>query len=449
MKTEELKKWLQENQIGEVSCLVPDFSGSARGKSMTPQLFLRGQVANDLRIPEATYAINVHGEFTFNDHIDRAEKDLAMICDLSTLHKTPWTKESAAGVICDSVRSDDTPFELSPRQVLKNVLRMYEDRGWQPIVGPEVEFYLIASFEDVILQPTPPRGESGLSEFGQHTYSLDAIDEFDAFFEDVYEFSEMQGIQLDTLIHEDGPCQFEINLGHTDALAIADQLFLFKRLVRHVAKKHGVFVTFMAKPYAEESGSSIHLHQSVIDIKTKANIFANEDGSDSDLFNWYIGGLQKHLPDAMPFIAPYTNSYNRFEAYMSAPTNVHWGRENRTVGLRVPESSNSARRVENRISGSDVNPYFAIATSLVCGFIGMDKQIERNKEFVGQSYEDDDRALPSTLKNAVDRLDASATLRDYLGDPLIDTFVDVKRAEYEHRSSVLSPWDIRYLMVNV
>lgn len=449
MNNDELKTWLRENSVGEVSCLVPDFCGSARGKSMTPQLFLRGQENKDLRIPEATYAINVHGEFLFNDHIDRAERDLSLVCDLSTLHKTPWTKETAAGVICDGIKPNGEPYELSPRQVLKTILGMYERKGWQPIVGPEIEFYLIASFEDVVHRPSPPRGQSGLSEFGQYTYSLDAIDDFDAFFEDVYEFSELQGIQLDTLIHEDGPCQFEINLGHTDALAIADQLFLFKRLVRHVAKKHGIFVTFMAKPYAEESGSSIHLHQSLIDRKTGTNIFANEDGTDSDVFKWYIGGLQRHLPDAMPLIAPYTNSYNRFEAYMSAPTNVHWGRENRTVGLRVPQSSPSARRVENRIAGSDVNPYFAIAASLVCGLIGIDHKLERQDEFVGQSYDDDQRALPGTLNKALDKFRGSQALREYLGAALIETFADVKQAEYEHRSSVLSPWDVRYLMVNV
>lgn len=449
MNINELEKWLQDNRVAEVSCIVPDLSGTARGKSMTPQLFLSGCKNGSLKIPEATYTINVNGEFAFNKHIDKSERDLSLICDLSTLHLTPWTKDRAAGVICDSYRGEDKPFEIAPRQVLKDVLKKFAERGWKPIIGPEVEFYLISQFEKSILEPTPPSGDSGLPEFGQHTYSLDAIDEFDDFFEDVYEFSELQGIKLDTLIHEDGPCQFEVNLGHTDALSVADQLFLFKRLMRHVAKKHGLFVTFMAKPYATKSGSSMHLHQSVVDLKTGKNIFANEDGTDTDLFAYYIGGLQTHLPSTMPLIAPYTNSYNRFEAYMSAPTNVHWGRENRTVGLRVPESSAPARRVENRIAGSDVNPYLSIAASLICGFIGMTEKTKRKKEFVGQSYDDDRRALPNTLLEALELFKCSHALREHLGDGLVDTYAGVKYAEFDHRSSMLSPWDVRYLMLNV
>lgn len=449
MNIDEISDWLRQHDIGEVSCLVPDFGGTARGKSMTPSLFLSGHANNSLRIPEGAYAINAHGEFTYNDYIANTERDLILVCDLSTVHIAPWTKDNTACVICDGYSAPGKPFPIAPRQVLKNVFELYNQKGWRPIVGPEVEFYLIAKFEDTILEPTTPKGASGLAEFGQHTYSLDAIDEFDEFFEDLYDFCEIQNIEVDTLIHEDGPCQFEINLRHTDALKVADQLFLFKRLARQVAKRHGIFVTFMAKPYAEECGSSIHLHQSVVEAETGRNIFSNEDGSDSELFSHYIGGLQKMLPFAMPLIAPYTNSYTRFEAFMSAPTNVHWGRENRTVGLRAPESSAAARRIENRLSGSDVNPYLAIAASLICGYIGMDESIPRKEEFRGQSYGDNSQDLPKTLSEAVKLFRASEDLRKYLGAPLIETFADVKEAENNHRSSVLSPWDVRYLMVNV
>ncbi|MEM7739338.1 MAG: glutamine synthetase family protein [Pseudomonadota bacterium] len=448
MNAEELNSWLTANRIGEVSCLIPDLNGSARGKSMTPTLFLDAHKNQSLRIPEATYAINAHGEFTTNDFIDESEKDLAMIGDLSTLHLIPWAKENTACVICDGYSVDGTPSPIAPRQVLKGVVSRFHDLGLEPIIGPEVEFYLIAKFEETIAEPHPPKGASGLAEFGQYAYSLDAIDEFDDFFEELYDFAEVQNIEIDTIIHEEGPCQFEINLKHSTALQVADQLFLFKRLARHAAKRHGFFVTFMAKPYAEEMGSSIHLHQSLVDLKTGNNVFANDDGSDSELFSHYIGGLQRFTPSAMPLIAPYTNSYNRFEAYMSAPTNVHWGRDNRTVGLRVPESSPAARRIENRIPGSDVNPYLAIAASLVCGLIGIEEKIARKSEFIGQSAEDNRRTLPKTLTEAVGEFRACEELRKYLGEALVSTFADVKQDEYEHRSSVLSPWDVRYLMVN-
>ncbi len=449
MTTDELREWLAVRNIGEVSCLLPDFGGTARGKSMTPALFLEACEGRSLRMPEGTYAINAQGEFVKNKHIDESEKDMVLVCDLDTITLEPWTSEAAACVICDGYRPDGQSSQLSPRQILKNVIALFRERGLRPIVGPEVEFYLISKFEGGILEPSPPKGVSGLAEFGQYAYSLDAIDEFDGFFEDLYDYCEIQSIPVDTLIHEDGPCQFEINLAHGDALKVADQLFMFKRLARHVAKRHGLFVTFMAKPYAEESGSSIHLHQSVVDLNTGQNVFANADGSDSDLFSHYIGGLQTYLPAAMPFIAPYTNSFNRFEAYMSAPTNVHWGRENRTVGLRVPDAGPAARRVENRVAGADANPYLSIAASLVCGLIGIDEKLPRKEEFIGQSADDQSRALPGTLMEAIGEFEASSKLRTYLGDPIIDTFADVKRSEFEHRSSILSPWDVRYLMVNV
>ncbi|MEZ5891666.1 MAG: glutamine synthetase family protein [Parvularculaceae bacterium] len=449
MELEELKEWMRERRIGDVSCLVPDMGGSTRGKNMTPGLFLASLDKKSLRIPEATYTISVHGDILFNEHVKGTEHDLVMSPDLSTIHLAPWNTDATAAIICDAYTDQGAPFNLAPRQVLRNVVDLYKQKGWTPIVGPEIEFYLIARFTDVVLEPRAPDGASGLREFGQHVYSLDAIDEFDKLFEEIYQFCDAQNIDLETLIHEDGPCQFEVNIRHGQALNVADQLFLFKRLARHVAKRHGMFVTFMAKPYADQSGSSIHLHQSVVDAKTGKNIFSHANGEDSELFRHYIGGLQAHLPAAMPLLAPYTNSYNRFEAFMSAPTNTHWGRENRTVGLRVPASGPDARRVENRIAGADINPYLAIAASLVCGYIGMVEKIEPRAEYVGEGYEDRERPLPATLTESVETFSRSASLKKYLGEGFVDTYAAIKRSEYEHRSSVLSPWDVRFLMVNV
>lgn len=449
MELDDLKEWMRERRIGDVSCLTPDMSGTARGKNMTPGLFISSVENKSLRIPEATYTISVHGDIVFNEHVLGTEHDLVLSPDLSTIHLAPWNTDATAAVICDAYTDQGAPFNLAPRQVLRNVLDLYRQKGWTPIVGPEVEFYLIARFTDVVLEPRAPDGASGLREFGQHVYSLDAIDEFDKLFEELYQFCDVQHVDLETLIHEDGPCQFEVNIRHGDALKVADQLFLFKRLARQVAKRHGMFVTFMAKPYADQSGSSIHLHQSVVDSKTGKNIFGTPDGGDTDLFRHFIGGLQAHLPSSMPLLAPYTNSYNRFEAFMSAPTNTHWGRENRTVGLRVPASGPDARRVENRISGADINPYLAIAASLVCGYIGMVDKVEPRAEYVGEGYEDRERPLPSTLTESVDTFAKSAALKKYLGEAFVDTYAAIKRSEYEHRSSVLSPWDVRFLMVNV
>lgn len=449
MDFKDLEDWLRRNRVQDVACLVPDLTGSARGKTMTPALFLNGIKNRSLRIPETVYAISVQGEIVFSSHVATTERDLVLAPDLSTIHLAPWNNDPTASLICDSMSDQGTPTPIAPRQVLRNVVNLYAEQGWTPIVGPEIEFYFIDRYKDVILEPRAPGGRSGLPEFGQHVYSLDAIDEFDKLFEELYQFSEIQRIDLDTLIHEDGPCQFEVNIRHNEAMNVADQMFLFKRLTRQVALRHNMFVTFMAKPYANCSGSSIHLHQSVVDSKTRQNIFSNADGSDSERFRHFIGGLQTYLPAAMPLLAPYTNSFNRFEAFMSAPTTTHWSRENRTVGLRVPASSPDARRVENRIPGADINPYLGVAASLVCGFIGMMEQIEPREEYLGEGYQDRERLLPKSLMESVDNFSKSAALRRTLGESFVDTYCNIKRAEYEHRSSVLSPWDVRFLMTNV
>ena len=449
MDFKELEDWLRRNRVADVACFVPDLTGTARGKTMTPALFLNGIKNRSLRIPETVYAISVQGEIVFSPHVASTERDLVMVPDLSTIHLAPWNNDPTASIICDSRSDQGTPTAIAPRQVLRKVVTLFAEQGWTPIVGPEIEFYLIDRFNDVILEPRAPGGRSGLPEFGQHVYSLDAIDEFDKLFEEIYQFCEIQRIDLDTLIHEDGPCQFEVNIRHNEAMSVADQMFLFKRLTRQVALRHNMFVTFMAKPYANNSGSSIHLHQSVIDSKSKRNIFSNADGSDSDLFRYYIGGLQAYLPAAMPLLAPYTNSFNRFEAFMSAPTNTHWSRENRTVGLRVPSSSTDARRVENRIPGADINPYLGVAASLVCGYIGMMEKIEPREEYLGEGYQDRERPLPKSLMDSVDTFTKSNALRAALGEAFVDTYCSIKRSEYEHRSSVLSPWDVRFLMTNV
>ncbi len=225
-------------------------------------------------------------------------------------------------------------------------------------------------------------------------------------------------------------------------------MFLFKRTIREAALKHETYATFMAKPMQGQPGSAMHIHQSVIDTKTGRNLFSNEDGSESAAFFNFIGGMQKHVPNALVMFAPYVNSYRRLTQAASAPVNNKWGYDNRTTAFRVPRSDPAGRRVENRIPSSDANPYLALAASLASGLIGIPKKLKPDAAITGTANEAE-IDLPRGLLEAVDIFEADKDLRSMLGGSFVSTYAAIKRAEFETFMEVISPWEREYLLLNV
>ena len=257
----------------------------------------------------------------------------------------------------------------------------------------------------------------------------------------------MMDIGVDTLVHEAGPSQIEINLNHGDPLALADQAFMFKRAVRQVALKHGIHATFMAKPYQGQPGSSMHIHQNLFS-KNDSNLFCDDDGNNTKEFLHFIGGLQTYLPDAMLLFAPYVNSYRRFVIDASAPINTHWGIENRTVAFRVPSSQPKSRRIENRIPGADTNPYLAISASLACGYLGLNEKIDPEKPIAGDAFERRHN-IPKYLPDALKRLKVSNGLAEVLGKDFITLYTEIKQTEHDAYQNVISAWEREHLLLNV
>jgi glutamine synthetase len=255
-------------------------------------------------------------------------------------------------------------------------------------------------------------------------------------------------LNVDTLIHEIGAGQMEINFFHAHPLGLADEVFYFKRLVREAALRHGMYATFMAKPIAGQPGSAMHVHQSIVERATGRNIFSNADGSASDAFRWYIGGLQKYVPAAMALFAPYVNSYRRLVRFAAAPINIQWGIDNRTVGIRSPLSTPEARRVENRVIGADANPYVALAATLACGWLGMTQRIEPSAECKGDAYLGDYQ-LPRSLGEAITGLSECKELAEVLGQDFITVYSEVKGVEQEEFMKVISPWEREHLLLHV
>ena len=425
-KLDQLTGWLKERKITEVECLIADLTGIARGKIAPTNKFLNEK---GMRLPESVLLQTVTGDYVeddiYYDLLDPADIDMVCRPDENAVFLVPWAIEPTAMVIHDTYDKLGNPIELSPRNILKRVLKLYADKGWKPIVAPEMEFYLTKRSDDPDYPLQAPVGRSGRQETGRQSFSIDAANEFDPLFEDMYDWCEAQGLDL------------------------ADQILVFKRTMREAALKHNVAATFMAKPMTGEPGSAMHLHQSIVDIKTGKNIFSNADGTMSELFLHHVGGLQRFIPEALPLFAPNVNSFRRFLPDTSAPVNVEWGEENRTVGLRVPDSNPENRRVENRLAGADANPYLALAASLLCGYIGMVEGIKPSAQVKGRGYERRNLRLPLTIEAALETMEGSKTLEQYLGSKFIRGYVAVKRAEHENFKRVISSWEREFLLLSV
>jgi len=445
----ELESWLNERRVTEIECLVPDLTGVARGKILPRQKFTEDR---GMRLPEVVVAMGVTGEFPeegpYYDVINPTDRDMHLRPDPSTVRIVPWAVDATAQVIHDCYDRDGNLVPYAPRSVLRRVCELYEAKGWTPVVAPELEFYLVARNTDPDVPLKPPVGRSGRSETSRQAYSIDAVNEFDPLFEDVYDYCEKMELNVDTLIHEVGAGQMEINFFHDHPLGLADEVFLFKRTVREVALRHDMFATFMAKPIAGEPGSAMHVHQSVIARDSGRNIFSNEDGTPSREFFWYIGGLQKYIPAAMALFAPYVNSYRRLARFTAAPINIQWGTDNRTVGIRSPVAPPAARRIENRVIGADANPYVALAATLACGYLGLVNRIEPTPECKGDAYLGDFQ-LPRSLGEALQQLRGEKALAEVLGQGFVTVYSEIKEVEYAEFMKVISPWEREHLLLHV
>ncbi|MEO5796721.1 MAG: glutamine synthetase family protein [Rhodoferax sp.] len=442
-----LSKFFEDHRVHEVECVIPDMTGIARGKILPRDLFLS---AGEIRLPKSVLLNTVNGQQPDNGpFVGDTDPDMLCIPDASTIRMVPWAAEPVAVVIHDCQEWDGQPVALSPRAVLRRVLGLYEGQGLQPIVAPEMEFYLVARHTNPHEPLQPPIGRTGKPEVGRQSYSIDAVNDFDPFFMELSSFCDQHQLGVETLIHEAGPGQMEINFSHGDALDLADRVFLFKRTVRETALRHGVFATFMAKPMEQEPGSAMHIHQSLVSLEDGRNVFSNAgDDSASELFHHFIGGLQAYIPRLMPMFAPYVNSYRRLAPFMSAPVNVRWGYDNRTCGLRVPKSGPQARRIENRVPGVDVNPYLAMAATLACGWLGMRDRLQPGEPTVDSAWSVG-RDLPRHLEDAIASMRSCDPMREVLGESFVDAFCAVKELEYGTYNRVISSWEREHLLLLV
>ncbi|MEM6487278.1 MAG: glutamine synthetase family protein [Pseudomonadota bacterium] len=439
--------WLRDHVVEEVECVTPDFAGIARGKVMPTSKFVKFA---PIFLPTSLFFLTITGGYPDIENFTEYETDadLWLRPDLATARSVPWANDRSVQVIHDVCDRQGTLIDFAPRSVLHRVLAAYAARGWQPVVAPEIEFYLTRPNTDADYPLEAPIGRSGRAPQKAQAYSISAVDEYDTVIEHIYDYAEAQGLEIDTIIQEAGAAQLEINMRHGHPMDLADQVFLFKRLIREAALRCGLYATFMAKPHEGQPGSAMHIHQSVVDSATGRTLFSDDDGEPSALFRGFIGGQQTYLRPATCLMAPYVNSYRRLVPDMTAPINLDWGRDNRTTGLRVPISEPEARRVENRVVGADANPYLAIAATLAAGYLGMVEGIAPRDEVRTDSYSRA-RGLPYGLLEAVEELRVCQPLRLLLGEGFCTLYSAVKLHEYEEFMRVISPWEREHLLLNV
>jgi glutamine synthetase len=442
---ETAREWIAGRRVDEVECIIGDIAGVARGKAMPASKFA---TQTSYFLPNSIFLQTITGEWADNPTSAFTEPDMILVPDFSTAAAAPWTADVTLQIIHDAQDQSGAPVPTAPRNVLRKIVALYNKEGWQPIVAPEMEFFLVARNTDPNMPIIPPMGRSGRRAAGKQAYSMSAVDEYGKVIDDIYDFAEAQGLEIDGILQEGGAGQVEINLAHGDPVRLADEIFFFKRLIREAALRHDCFATFMAKPIEGEPGSAMHIHHSVVDMKTGKNIFSDNAGAETPAFLHFIAGMQAHLPGAVALLAPYVNSYRRYVPDFAAPINLEWGRDNRTTGLRVPISGPEARRLENRLAGMDCNPYLGIAASLACGYLGLKEGKLPKPECTGDAYMSE-TDLPYNLGDALDLLEEDNALRDVLGDEFCSVYDSVKRNEYKEFLQVISPWEREHLLLNV
>ncbi len=439
------RDYVAHNTLDEVECIIADYPGVARGKAVPAAKFAK---TNSFYLPNSIYMQTITGEWAEAAGPEGwIEPDMTLIPDYSTTTAAPWTGDWTLQVIHDAIGRDGAPIPFAPRNVLKRVVQLFRDKGLTPVVAPEMEFFLVAKNTDPAQVIKPMMGRSGRPAAARQAYSISAVDEYGPVIDDIYDFAEAQGFEIDGITQEGGAGQVEINLNHGDPVKLADEVFFFKRLIREAALKHDCYATFMAKPIAEEPGSAMHIHHSFLDADGN-NIFSGPQGGETDAFFHVIAGMQNHLPSVIAMLAPYVNSYRRYVKDHAAPINLEWARDNRTTGIRIPLSTPDARRVENRLAGMDCNPYLGIAASLACCYLGLEDQKRPSASYKGDAY-DGEEAIPRDIFSALDLFEGSDRLHDILHPEFARVYSIVKRTEHEEFLHVISPWEREHLLLTV
>lgn len=427
-----MKAWLQENpDVRTIRVAAADLNGQARGKRL-PARFADKIAREGTRFPLSVLNLDIWGEDIEDSPLvfETGDADGVLLPTERGLLPMPWLEAPTGLLPLWMFREDGQPYAGDPRHALAAVLSRYRERGLTPVVATELEFYLIDdSGKDLRVPPSP---RSGKRRLGADTLALRALDAFDRFFTDLYDGCEAMDIPADTAISEAGIGQFEINLLHSeDALKAADDAWLFKMLVKGLARRHGFAASFMAKPYEDYAGNGLHVHFSVLD-ETGRNVFSDGGPAGSELLHRAVAGCLAGMRDSTLVFAPHANSYDRLVPGAHAPTGICWAYENRTAAIRIPSGNPAARRIEHRVAGGDVNPYLHLAAILGAALAGIEDGLTPPAPVTGNAYALDLPQLAPNWQEAIDAFACSPMIARIFPAELIRNLVLTKRQELHY-----------------
>ena len=434
--------------VDAVQIMITDPSGVLRGKTVR-----RSELAriydNGRQVAGSILGLDITGKDVDDTGLvwDTGDADMTARPLAGTLVRAPWIAAPTGQVLLTMFDRNGGPAAADPRHALVRAVERFTQRGMNPVVACELEFYLLQQRADGSLVPA---GGGRASERGKiDAYSLQRLDDLAPLFDEVYRGAVAQGLPAETLMSEYAPGQFEITLRHrADALRAVDEAVMFKRVLRGAAQKHGLIACFMAKPFTERAGSGLHVHVSIENAQGE-NLFGSDDPAGTPLLRHAIGGMKAAMAESMAVFAPNANSYRRFVSQSYAPIAPIWGINNRSVSLRVPAGPKASRHIEHRICGADANLYLAVAAVLGAAGRGMGGAVDPGPPVEGNGYaQAGERTLPRTWRESLDLAARSEFLAGALSPEFLKIFLAIKEQEFARFSVEVSELDYAWYLRN-
>ncbi|MFA5246993.1 MAG: type I glutamate--ammonia ligase [Candidatus Micrarchaeia archaeon] len=376
------------------------------------------------------------------------ESDMLLVPDLSTFAPLPWTQNKVARVICDVHGIDEKPFEGDPRFVLKKQLAKAKEMGFDYFVGPELEFFLFALKEGKLTngKPVPEPYDSG------GYWDLDPLDSAEGIMRDLVPQIESMGVQVERLTHEVSPGQHEIGFRYGNALKMADDVLAIKEATKIMAKRLGLFASFMPKPVFGINGSGMHVHQSLWSSGENAFADAADSYGLSKTAKHFIAGQLAHAKALAAVVAPTVNSYKRLVPGYEAPVYICWARVNRSSLIRIPghtKAHGKSSRCELRCPDPSCNPYLAFAAMLGAGMDGIKRKLEPAAPVEENVYHFDDEklakfyinTLPSSLGEAIAEFGKDGVIKSALGHFAASKLSDAQKKQWDEYRVQVTPWE--------